>query len=229
MNEQNTKMLYEKYPEIFRQKDLPISQSCMPWGFSHGDGWFQIVDELCGQIMEHVHNVNRHLNHRQSKGKDLDLSPMPVPEAVQVKEKFGTLRFYVSAADDHVRGLINMAEGMSARTCETCGNSGKIMNDKGWVSTLCDPCRYKQPNPALALLAQIKADEERMRNAGLTYDAIRTILNEYEEGEISFGKLVDLVRTAADILSKEARNADVASTEGTAKESGDAAGRAEDV
>lgn len=229
MNEQNTKMLYEKYPEIFRQKDLSISQSCMAWGFEHGDGWFQIVDELCAQIMGHVHTVNGRLRYQHERGLELDRQLLPVPEAVQVKEKFGTLRFYVSAADDHVRGLINMAEGMSARTCETCGNPGKIMNDKGWVSTLCDPCRYKQPNPALALLAQIKADEERMRNAGLTYDAIRTILNEYQEGEISFGKLVDLVRTAADILSKEARNADVASTEGTAQESGDAAGRAEDL
>ena len=29
MNEQNTKTLYDRYPEIFRQKDLPITQSCM--------------------------------------------------------------------------------------------------------------------------------------------------------------------------------------------------------
>ena len=224
MNEQNTKTLYDRYPEIFRQKDLPITQSCMAFGFECGDGWFSIVDELCAQIMNHVHNVNRNLAHRQKKGDDLDKRPLPVPEAVQAKEKFGTLRFYVTAFDDYMYGAIDMAEGLSAKTCEVCGHPGKLMSDKGWMSTLCDPCRYKQPNPALALLALIMAVEERMRYAGLTYDGIRTILIGYVEGEISFGKLVDLVRTAANILSKETRHVDVASTEGTAKESGDESG-----
>lgn len=66
----------------------------------------------------------------------------PVPRkmnvvATQVKEKYGTLRFYVYGADEYIDGMIHMAEGISARTCETCGNPGKI-RDGGWIRTLCD-------------------------------------------------------------------------------------------
>ena len=57
--------------------------------------------------------------------------------ATQVKEKYGTLRFYVYGADEYIDGMIHMAEGMSATTCETCGNPGKI-RDGGWTRTLCD-------------------------------------------------------------------------------------------
>lgn len=57
--------------------------------------------------------------------------------ATQVKEKFGTLRFYVNGSDEYVDGAISMAEHMSAKTCEICGQSGKIRNG-GWVRTLCD-------------------------------------------------------------------------------------------
>lgn len=62
-----------------------------------------------------------------------------VPQVVasQVKEKFGTLRFYYDGGDDYIRGLASMAEAMSARTCEICGNPGKSRGG-GWIRTLCD-------------------------------------------------------------------------------------------
>ena len=55
----------------------------------------------------------------------------------QVKEKFGGLRFYVDNADDYVRGAIEMAEMMSLRTCEVCGNRGR-KHTGGWIRTLCE-------------------------------------------------------------------------------------------
>lgn len=69
-----------------------------------------------------------------------------VPEKVQyvrvaqVKEKFGTLRFYYEGGDEYVAGLVSMAESMSAVTCEECGVPGKTGGD-GWIRTLCDSCR----------------------------------------------------------------------------------------
>jgi hypothetical protein len=54
----------------------------------------------------------------------------------QVKEKFGTLRFYYSGGDDYISGLVSMAESMSGVTCETCGNPGKTVGG-GWLTTLC--------------------------------------------------------------------------------------------
>ncbi len=62
-----------------------------------------------------------------------------VPQVVvdQVKEKFGTLRFYYHGGDDTIDGMVRMAESMSAFTCEKCGAPGK-MRGRGWIYTACD-------------------------------------------------------------------------------------------
>jgi hypothetical protein len=60
-------------------------------------------------------------------------------EILQIKEKFGTLRFYVSAAPEHVLDAIDEAEKGSRVTCEDCGARGKARDD-GWIRTLCDDC-----------------------------------------------------------------------------------------
>ena len=57
--------------------------------------------------------------------------------AVQVKEKFGTLRFYYSGGNEYVSGLVAMAESMSGVTCERCGTLGKLRG-RGWIKTLCE-------------------------------------------------------------------------------------------
>jgi hypothetical protein len=75
--------------------------------------------------------------------EDIEPQCQRVPEAcpqviaTQIKEKFGTLRFYYYGGDDYCRGVESMAESMSAVTCEVCGSSGKIRNGK-WIRTLCD-------------------------------------------------------------------------------------------
>jgi hypothetical protein len=61
----------------------------------------------------------------------------------QVKEKFGTLRFYYSGGDDYISGLVTMAESMSAITCESCGNPGERTGG-GWIKTICEPCEDKR-------------------------------------------------------------------------------------
>ena len=60
-----------------------------------------------------------------------------IPVAVQVKEKFGGLRFYVDRATEQHYDFISVAESMSYRTCEECGAPGKRYTD-GWHRTLCD-------------------------------------------------------------------------------------------
>lgn len=58
----------------------------------------------------------------------------------QVKEKYGTLRFYYSGGDEYISGLVNMAESMSECTCEQCGAPGEL-NSGGWLSVKCDTHR----------------------------------------------------------------------------------------
>lgn len=81
---------------------------------------------------------------KKNVAKDLE-SPQyrPAPEAVpqvvamQVKEKFGGLRFYVNHGDNTIYSYIEFAESMSYRTCEECGTPGKTYTD-GWHVTLCE-------------------------------------------------------------------------------------------
>ena len=71
--------------------------------------------------------------------RELREVPKPVPQVVvtQVKEKFGTLRFYYDGGDEYIDGLVSLAESMSACTCETCGSPGKTVGG-GWLTTLCE-------------------------------------------------------------------------------------------
>ena len=50
MNKQLIQQLFDNYPKIFIQKDLPPSESLMCFGFEHGDGWYWLVDHLCNAI-----------------------------------------------------------------------------------------------------------------------------------------------------------------------------------
>ena len=124
MNEKNTKYLLETYPGLYSQYKLPMNQTCMCWGFECGDGWFDIVNNLSKKIAEIAPNV----------------------EAVQVKEKFGGLRFYINGGNDDVYTLINNAEDLSYKTCEDCGSVENVTQTRGWIHTLCQLCliEYEQ-------------------------------------------------------------------------------------
>jgi hypothetical protein len=69
---------------------------------------------------------------------------MPVEEqpnfrASQVKEKFGTLRFYMSMGNDAIWAATEEAESKSALICESCGQPGS-MRGGGWLKVECDGC-----------------------------------------------------------------------------------------
>ena len=114
-------LLCARYPAIFAERRASIAESCMPRGFSCGDGWFDLIDALCERLQFWT-----------------DHNGAPQVVARQVKEKFGELCFYASSTSDEQRGMIYMAAALSARVCEECGNAGKLMeNKRGWVLTRC--------------------------------------------------------------------------------------------
>ena len=57
----------------------------------------------------------------------------------QVKEKFGTLRYYCSS-NKMIDKFVNLAEGLSAITCEECGAPGTLGQRYGWYSVRCKKC-----------------------------------------------------------------------------------------
>lgn len=138
MTREKEKKLFERYPKLFSGKDKPITENLMPFGFACEDGWFWLIDQLSRNIQHYIDNTH------------------PKPEQVtvsQVKEKYGTLRYYVDYADAHIFGMISFAEHLSGYICERCGSHNARMAYAGtWCKTLCDNCleedeRYSRESP----------------------------------------------------------------------------------
>jgi len=79
-----------------------------------GKGWHPLVSKLIDDLFE--------------LGWDGEL--------IQIKEKFGGLRFYVGDASDEIHKRIVEAESESFRTCERCSRPGSSTS-RGWIRTLC--------------------------------------------------------------------------------------------
>lgn len=139
MDQELENKLYEKYPELFSNKNKTIMQSCMAWGCECGNGWYDIISTVCWMIKQHEDNIRWQTEYKQKEEPSYQSDYYPV-KFDQIKEKYGTLRIYFTGGDDYVEGLISMAEAFSGKICETCGNKG--YSDKGgWIMTLCDGCR----------------------------------------------------------------------------------------
>lgn len=115
--------LYSDYPELFIQRTLPMTQTCMCWGINCNDGWYNLIDNLCKEIQDYIDNTNSEQ-----------------VEVVQLKEKFGTLRFYTNHSDDTIYSFIEKAELLSSKTCEICGTTKNIGTTLGWIITCCENC-----------------------------------------------------------------------------------------
>lgn len=56
-----------------------------------------------------------------------------------VKEKFGTLRFYTGPLSDEGWGLVTKYEELSGAICESCGAPGEVKGP-GWLKCRCEKC-----------------------------------------------------------------------------------------
>jgi len=131
MRQELDELLCEKYPKMMVNRNKHMTETTMCWGFECGDGWFNIINQLMSQIQHHV-------DWKQDRKERFNQGDGCVQVTLdQVKEKLGTLRFYYTGGDDHIRGLVTMAEAMSGVTCEKCGNAGHFRG-KGWYYTSCE-------------------------------------------------------------------------------------------
>jgi hypothetical protein len=127
------KALQKRYPTWFTSTRLEFP-----------DGWAALVVRLADQIAA-VLDENHRVEFRVH----------------QVKEKFGSLRFYWACpsmpprgfqarahadgerwetrpeGDDAIHALVRRAEEESSRTCQRCGGPGQRVNASGMVATLC--------------------------------------------------------------------------------------------
>lgn len=91
-----------------------------PFYFDCNDGWYNILSPVISYI--HLYNTN---------------NPGDPIEIIQIKEKFGTLRFYTDRSTNLLSALIEEAEELSEKTCDICGKEGELRGG-GWLRTLCD-------------------------------------------------------------------------------------------
>lgn len=105
------------------------------FGFECADGWFQIIWDLC-EDLDKMERERWAAIPADEKAKIFLEGGNPGLQVIQVKEKFGTLRFYVENSDDKMYKRISEAEKASAVTCEVCGKPGTLTG-KSWVRTTC--------------------------------------------------------------------------------------------
>lgn len=165
MTPELNKALCARFPLLFQQHGKPIPD----FGLAVGDGWHGLLETLCELLYApYVQARDAYERARKNEGTapyrgaavvtavDVERARLAMAEAeaqlprvVQVKEKFGTLRFYADRATEQAYAYINFAEHMSGRVCEECGAPGRTRG-RGWIRTLCDTHHAEQEARRLA-------------------------------------------------------------------------------
>lgn len=115
--------LFNKYPYIFSLAYKEKYKSKMHLGIKCKNGWYNIIDKLCGKIQTYC---NKHLQHQSQV------------EAVEIKEAYGKLYFFIIGGDQNIYKFISKAQINSKKTCEICGIK-KTLNDNK-QKTRCKSC-----------------------------------------------------------------------------------------
>jgi hypothetical protein len=132
--------LVAAHPRLFGGTSPAIHSYLMP-------GWFDLVDKLCTDVETVLGDDTKKFR------------------VLQLKEKFGALRFYYELGKtsdrrvdlvavsgtlslrsktegatkmDLVRRLVDEAEARSTQVCERCGRAGELRKVSSWLTALCD-------------------------------------------------------------------------------------------
>ena len=117
-------------------------KDAMVWGLACGDGWFQLLWDLCLDL-EKMNDENLKKIGDDAIAKSILEYGYNVYslKVTQVKEKFGTLSFYTDGATEEMWARIKEATEKSSTTCEQCGKEGTLKKRKGWYSVTCKNCK----------------------------------------------------------------------------------------
>lgn len=146
MKQSSKDYFQQTYPELFNES-FPARK------LEVGNGWHTIIDALCSFIVgpyRRAKAIDGYLRDNKERTVTFDEEVAKatrrveeekalLPTILQVKEKFGGLRFYVRGGSARIDAGIGIICGLSERICENCGAPGTQRNT-GWVKTLCDNC-----------------------------------------------------------------------------------------
>jgi len=128
--------LIKKYPLVFGNKVERTPYAL--FGIECGDGWLWLLDKLASYINDILGEKICYIEERDVEKKFYVL---------QVKEKFGELRFYWQLEGncpktfEQISNAVSFAEYLSNFICEECGSINAETRDiNGYLMTLCDNC-----------------------------------------------------------------------------------------
>jgi hypothetical protein len=142
MRDELEKKIYDDFSALYANYTSPNCD-----GIECGDGWFDIVYRLSFDIAKIIatsENINP---------KDYTMSC--------VKEKYGTLRFYMCRYPEGSHERIAEAIKDSERTCEDCGKEGRMKTD-GWMRTICDPCDAERQRRREQMFARLRRNDSEL-------------------------------------------------------------------
>lgn len=129
MRKELDEQLCREFPNLYRQRNMSMRDTCLCWGFEVGDGWLNLLYDLSQKLEAEILKIPEEERECYS--------------ACQVKEKYARLAFYMTCSTDAMDKLIAAAEEQSVNTCETCGQPGELRSDTGWFYTSCEEHKRK--------------------------------------------------------------------------------------
>lgn len=137
MKEELAKKLTESYPHLYHRSSETRPPPFTLFGFECGDGWYGLLDEVSAKLEALIVQLPEG-DCFADDAKD-DCPPRRDNfYAAQVKEKFGSLRFYMSMETEEMSEAIRKAEEKSEETCMECGAEGEIRVERGWWYCSCE-------------------------------------------------------------------------------------------
>lgn len=110
----------------FEARNVWTNEKCgFPMPCSCGDGWFDLIYNICKELQEYYKSIGANINELR---------------ILQIKEKWGTLSFYIGNYYGEANKIIEKYKKISEITCECCGAEGTIKHRGSWLRTLCNKC-----------------------------------------------------------------------------------------
>ena len=106
MTKEREEYLVKTFPKIY--SDCGENNSYSLFGFECDDGWFRTILWLSKYIQNHIDQNNRWAEKYPDQTK-----PIEQVKALQVKEKFGSLRFYYSGGDEKISAVVDFVCAMT--------------------------------------------------------------------------------------------------------------------
>ena len=128
MRKELEQYLEKTYPKLYLDEE---NKSLLRYGFECEDGWFRLILWLSSYIQQYIDQ-----NNEWAEKYPTEHTKIEQVKVRQVKEKFGSLRYYIDGGDEHINNVIDFSMHISGGICEYTGLTENVgYNREGWIKT----------------------------------------------------------------------------------------------